>query len=251
MPAARRKPRARRSAPPSAWRSRMPALEQRHWDLIGLALVAVAIFLAFLIYLGWDGGRGRRAARRRAARPRRRAPLRRAGRAAGRRRGARDAPRAAGRAAVPRRGRVPVRRPAASGCAAGTLGLGPATADGRAGRRAAARPDVVAAGRRRLAHHRRVPVPRRRAAAHGRERGERAQGDGRLGHARRARGAPGRRAGPHRGRAPRAARGAGRARGGRGHRGRRARAKQEFWSGAERFPDLYDGEPEPGERRGA
>jgi len=57
MPAARRKPRARRSAPPSAWRGRMPALEQRHWDLIGLALVAIAIFLAFLVYLGWDGGR--------------------------------------------------------------------------------------------------------------------------------------------------------------------------------------------------
>src|SRR5215218_3012445 len=56
MPAARRKPRARRSAPPSAWRGRVPTLEQRHWDLIGLALVAIAIFLAFLIYLGWDGG---------------------------------------------------------------------------------------------------------------------------------------------------------------------------------------------------
>jgi S-DNA-T family DNA segregation ATPase FtsK/SpoIIIE len=56
MPAARRKSRARRSAPPSAWRGRMPALEQRHWDLIGLALVAIAVFLAFLIYLGWDGG---------------------------------------------------------------------------------------------------------------------------------------------------------------------------------------------------
>ncbi len=56
MPAARRKPRARRSAPPSAWRVRMPALEQRHWDLIGLGLVAVGIFLVFLIYLGWDGG---------------------------------------------------------------------------------------------------------------------------------------------------------------------------------------------------
>jgi S-DNA-T family DNA segregation ATPase FtsK/SpoIIIE len=34
----------------------MPHLEQRHWDLIGLALVALAVFLAFLIYLGWDGG---------------------------------------------------------------------------------------------------------------------------------------------------------------------------------------------------
>src|SRR5215212_8697084 len=57
MPAARRKPRARRSAPPSAWRVRLPALEQRHWDLIGLALVAIGVFLVFLVYLGWDGGR--------------------------------------------------------------------------------------------------------------------------------------------------------------------------------------------------
>ena len=52
----RRKPRARRSAPPSAWRVRLPALEQRHFDLIGLALVALAVFLAFLVYLGWEGG---------------------------------------------------------------------------------------------------------------------------------------------------------------------------------------------------
>ena len=58
MPAAaRRKPRARRSAPPPpAWRDRLPALEQRHWDLIGLGLVALAVFLAFLVYLGWEGG---------------------------------------------------------------------------------------------------------------------------------------------------------------------------------------------------
>ncbi|HYI19201.1 MAG TPA: DNA translocase FtsK 4TM domain-containing protein [Solirubrobacteraceae bacterium] len=47
---ARRKPRARRSAPAR------PTLEQRHWDLIGLGLVACAIFLAFLVYLGWEGG---------------------------------------------------------------------------------------------------------------------------------------------------------------------------------------------------
>jgi DNA segregation ATPase FtsK/SpoIIIE, S-DNA-T family len=57
-PTARRKPRARRSAPQSAWRARVPVLEQRHWDLIGLGLVAFAIFLAFLVYLGWDGGEG-------------------------------------------------------------------------------------------------------------------------------------------------------------------------------------------------
>ena len=46
----RRKPRGRRSAPAR------PTLEQRHWDLIGLGLVALAVFLAFLVYLGWEGG---------------------------------------------------------------------------------------------------------------------------------------------------------------------------------------------------
>src|SRR5215211_2279737 len=58
MPNARPKPRARRPAPPPAWRARIPALEQRHFDLIGLGLVADGIFLAFLLYLGWDGGQG-------------------------------------------------------------------------------------------------------------------------------------------------------------------------------------------------
>ncbi|HZB77159.1 MAG TPA: DNA translocase FtsK 4TM domain-containing protein, partial [Solirubrobacteraceae bacterium] len=46
----RRKPRGRRSAPAR------PTLEQRHWDLVGLGLVALAVFLAFLVYLGWEGG---------------------------------------------------------------------------------------------------------------------------------------------------------------------------------------------------
>src|SRR3954463_6124357 len=64
MPSARRrptpkakprsKPRARRSAP--HWRVSLPRLEQRHFDVIGLGLVATAIFFAFVIYLGWDGG---------------------------------------------------------------------------------------------------------------------------------------------------------------------------------------------------
>jgi S-DNA-T family DNA segregation ATPase FtsK/SpoIIIE len=36
---------------------RLPVLEQRHWDLLGLALVAVGIFLALVLYLEWDGGR--------------------------------------------------------------------------------------------------------------------------------------------------------------------------------------------------
>src|SRR4051794_36346377 len=50
----RSKPRARRSAP--QWRASLPTLEQRHFDVIGLGLVAAAIFFAFVIYLGWDGG---------------------------------------------------------------------------------------------------------------------------------------------------------------------------------------------------
>src|SRR3954462_5648731 len=52
----RSKPRARRSAP--HWRVSLPALEQRHFDVIGLGLVATAIFFAFVVYLGWDGGQG-------------------------------------------------------------------------------------------------------------------------------------------------------------------------------------------------
>src|SRR3954471_6641036 len=55
-PAARKKPparRARRSAP----RLHLPTLEQRQLDLIGLALVGLGLFFAFLVYFGWDGGR--------------------------------------------------------------------------------------------------------------------------------------------------------------------------------------------------
>ncbi len=52
MPTRRPARRARRSLP--SWR--LPALEQRHLDLIGLGLVALAAFFAFLIYVGVDGG---------------------------------------------------------------------------------------------------------------------------------------------------------------------------------------------------
>ena len=31
-------------------------LEQRHLDLIGLGLVAVGVYLGFVLYVGWDGG---------------------------------------------------------------------------------------------------------------------------------------------------------------------------------------------------
>jgi S-DNA-T family DNA segregation ATPase FtsK/SpoIIIE len=59
--------RGRRAAPrrPQAYRERArerraelaERLEQRHYDVIGLALVAAGIYLAFVLYLGWDGGR--------------------------------------------------------------------------------------------------------------------------------------------------------------------------------------------------
>jgi S-DNA-T family DNA segregation ATPase FtsK/SpoIIIE len=50
----RSKARARRS--PVPWPPRLPVLEQRHLDLIGLGLVAVGVFLAFPLYLRWEGG---------------------------------------------------------------------------------------------------------------------------------------------------------------------------------------------------
>src|SRR3954451_14886288 len=46
--------RARRSS--ATWAPRIPVIEQRHLDLFGLALVACGVFLAFPLYLGWDGG---------------------------------------------------------------------------------------------------------------------------------------------------------------------------------------------------
>src|SRR3954465_6295620 len=49
-----RRSRARR---PPAWRMGLPYLEQHHYDLLGLALVCVGVFLAFPLYLDWDGGR--------------------------------------------------------------------------------------------------------------------------------------------------------------------------------------------------
>ncbi|MEJ7824750.1 MAG: DNA translocase FtsK [Solirubrobacteraceae bacterium] len=64
--AAARKPASKRSSAKAKPRARarrssidvlsIPLLEQRHLDLIGLGLVAIGIFLAFPVYLGWDGG---------------------------------------------------------------------------------------------------------------------------------------------------------------------------------------------------
>jgi DNA segregation ATPase FtsK/SpoIIIE, S-DNA-T family len=50
----RKSTRARRSS--AGW-SGLPVIEQRHLDLAGLAFVAVGVFLAFPLYLHWDGGR--------------------------------------------------------------------------------------------------------------------------------------------------------------------------------------------------
>jgi DNA segregation ATPase FtsK/SpoIIIE, S-DNA-T family len=36
---------------------KLPELEQRHYDLIGLGLVALGAFFAFVFYLDWDGGK--------------------------------------------------------------------------------------------------------------------------------------------------------------------------------------------------
>ena len=40
-------------------RPRLPVLDQRGRDVLGLALVAVGVFMAFVLYGGWDGGRRR------------------------------------------------------------------------------------------------------------------------------------------------------------------------------------------------
>ena len=58
---ARPRPRAQRSSLGALGR---PVLEQRHLDLIGLGLVALGVFLAFPLYLAWDGGAAGQAATR-------------------------------------------------------------------------------------------------------------------------------------------------------------------------------------------
>ncbi len=54
MPPATSKSRARRAS--HAWPARLPQLQQPQLDLVGLGLVAAAVFLGFVVYLGWDGG---------------------------------------------------------------------------------------------------------------------------------------------------------------------------------------------------
>jgi len=56
-PAAKGKPRPNAKRKPSPKKQPSKGIEQRHLDFVGLALVAVSVFLAFVIWLGWDGGR--------------------------------------------------------------------------------------------------------------------------------------------------------------------------------------------------
>ncbi len=37
-------------------RDAFDGLEQRHFDLIGLIMIAIGVYSAFVLYLGWDGG---------------------------------------------------------------------------------------------------------------------------------------------------------------------------------------------------
>jgi len=56
MPAAARKKPAKRSRKTAShWK--LPQLDQRQLDLVGLGLIALGVFFAFLVYFGWDGGR--------------------------------------------------------------------------------------------------------------------------------------------------------------------------------------------------
>lgn len=53
---AKRRSKARAQRSPLPWPPRLPVLEQRHLDLIGLGLVAAGVFLAFPLYMNWEGG---------------------------------------------------------------------------------------------------------------------------------------------------------------------------------------------------
>ena len=55
---ARRKPKAKAKARSPRPKLHLPqALEQRHLDLIGLLLIAAGVYLSFVLFFGWDGGK--------------------------------------------------------------------------------------------------------------------------------------------------------------------------------------------------
>jgi DNA segregation ATPase FtsK/SpoIIIE, S-DNA-T family len=56
--AARRKPKGKAKAKPRLPRPHLPeGLQQRHLDLIGLVLIAAGVYLCFVLFFGWDGGK--------------------------------------------------------------------------------------------------------------------------------------------------------------------------------------------------
>ena len=56
--AARRKPKGKAKAKVRGSRLHLPhALEPRHLDLIGLFLIAAGVYLSFVLFFGWDGGK--------------------------------------------------------------------------------------------------------------------------------------------------------------------------------------------------
>jgi DNA segregation ATPase FtsK/SpoIIIE, S-DNA-T family len=56
--AARRKPKGKAKAKSRLPRPHLPeSLQQRHLDLIGLFLIASGVYLCFVLFLGWDGGK--------------------------------------------------------------------------------------------------------------------------------------------------------------------------------------------------
>jgi DNA segregation ATPase FtsK/SpoIIIE, S-DNA-T family len=55
--AAAKRPKAKAKAKPKAGLHLPAGLEQRHLDLIGLVLVAVGIYLVFVLFAGWEGGK--------------------------------------------------------------------------------------------------------------------------------------------------------------------------------------------------
>jgi S-DNA-T family DNA segregation ATPase FtsK/SpoIIIE len=56
--AARRKPKGKAKAKSRLPRPHLPeGLQQRHLDLIGLFLIAAGVYLSFVLFFGWDGGK--------------------------------------------------------------------------------------------------------------------------------------------------------------------------------------------------
>ncbi|HMC50469.1 MAG TPA: hypothetical protein VKH20_07460, partial [Solirubrobacterales bacterium] len=55
--AARRKPKVRSKAAAKRGLRLPQALEQRHLDLIGLFLIASGVYLSFVLFFGWEGGK--------------------------------------------------------------------------------------------------------------------------------------------------------------------------------------------------